>query len=687
MFRFSLLSAFPLALVAPAAAQQAGQAAKLDEIEIVLSAPPAAQSPALSQPRIGSVSTDDARAQGAASLGEALAGEPGVAQTGYAPGASRPILRGLDAARVRIQENGLTTGDVSTLGDDHAVPVGPLATEKIEILRGPAALRYGSQIVGGIVEASDDKIAEKIDPGVRFRSFGALSSADAGRDSAADLNAAHGQVAVHAGWFGRAAGDYRTPDGVQANSAARARGVSLGGAYVFDQGFVGASVSQFSSAYRIPGFFPALNGIRIELDQIKFASRGEYRPSGGFIEAIRYWAGYSDYRHDEKGRDSTGLDGVRATFKNREWETRVEARHAPLDTPFGTLSGHVGAQIGLARLGSAGEAGGLIAPASTRTLALYAFERLAFSSVTRAEVGARIEHVRIAGTPALFAGLTPPGDPLPYAAARAFAPFSASLSLAHDFAPGLTGALTATYAERAPQALELFARGAHDAAGTFEMGDPNLRKEIARTIEASLRKSDGRLRFDLRGYATAYSGFIHRRDTGVFCGDAFDTCGIESELRQTIFAQKAATFLGGEARIAYDLAEIGGGWLTGEGQYDVVRARFADGTNAPRIPPHRLGAGLAWRDSNWLARATLVHAFRHSATAPGETATAGYNLLNAELRYRRALDPNRFGFREVAFGLVASNLLNARIRNSASFRKDESLAPGRALRMSAQLRF
>lgn len=679
MFRSILLASLPLAL-SPAAAQTRGEE-KLEEIEIVLTAPAQEAAPAAAR-------AAEARARGAATLGEALANEPGAATTGYAPGAAtRPILRGLEGARVRVQENGLTTGDVSTLGDDHAVPVSPLAAEKIEILRGPAALRYGSQIVGGVVEASDEKIAETARPGARFRSFGALSSVDSGREGAAELNAGGENVAVHAGWFGREAGDYRTPDGVQRNSAARARGFSLGGSYIFDQGFFGASVAQFSSVYRIPGVFPALAGTRIELDQVKIATRGEYRPTGGFIEAIRFWGGWSDYRHDEKGRDGTGLDGVRATFRNREWESRVDARHAPVETPFGTLTGFFGAQAGVARLGSEGEAGSLIAPAATRALAVYAVERLAFTPATRLEAGARLEHVRIAGTPALFPGLTPPGDPLPYAAARAFAPFSASLSLAHDLQPGLTAALTATFAQRAPQALELFARGAHDATGTFEIGDPGLRKETARTLEASLRRTEGPLRFDLRAYATFYSGFIYRRETGVFCGDDFATCGIDFELRQTIFAQQAATFLGAEAKGALDIAELAGGTVAVEGQYDVLRAKFADRTNVPRMPPHRLGAGLSWRDANWLARVNLLHAFAQRATGANETPTPGYNLLNAELRYTRPLDPARFGFREASLALVATNLLDERIRNSASFRKDEVLAPGRSLRLSAQMRF
>lgn len=689
VLRAGLAGVVPFLLCGDALARPRA-AAELAPIEIdreaAPTAPPAPKAPPAAL--MGVVAGQDARAGGAGTLGEALALEPGVAATGYAPGAaSRPVLRGLDAARVRVQEGGLTTGDVSTLGDDHAVSSSPLAAERIDIVRGPAALRFGSQIVGGVVDVADRKIAETIAPGVRFTSFGALSSVDRGRDGAAELNAAGDRFALHAGWFGRERSDYRTPDGVQANSAARAASVSVGASYVFESGFLGAAFTQYDALYHIPGLDPAVRQTRIDLAQSRVAVRGAYRPSGALIDELRLWAGYSVYRHNELSRDDAGVDGVRATFKNREWETRVEARLTPVATPFGALTGVIGAHAGAARLGSSGEAGSLIAPAFTRTLALYALTRLALSSATRLEGGVRLDRWRIDGRPALFPGFVPPGEPLGYAAARAFTPISVSAAFAHDLVPGLTAALTGAVAQRAPQALELFARGAHDATGAFEIGDPALRLETARTIEASLRKSEGRLRFDLRGFATAYSGFIYRRDTGVRCGDDFATCGVETALRQTAFAQKAATFLGGEAKAVVDVAELGGGVVALEAQGDLVRARLGDGARVPRMPPARAGGGVSWRDARVLVRATALHAFAQRAAAPDETPTAGYTLLNAEVRYARPLDPARFGFSEIVVALVGANLLDARVRNSASFRKDEVLAPGRSARMSATLRF
>jgi iron complex outermembrane receptor protein len=106
------------------------------------------------------------------------------------------------------------------------------------------------------------------------------------------------------------------------------------------------------------------------------------------------------------------------------------------------------------------------------------------------------------------------------------------------------------------------------------------------------------------------------------------------------------------------------------------------------MPPVRLGGGLFWRDANWLARVNLLHAFAQNAiAATGETPTKGYDLLKAELSYRVIFPPNAPLGREMTIGLSGNNLLNADMRNSVSFRKDEVLLPGRNLRVFANIVF
>ncbi len=329
----------------------------------------------------------------------------------------------------------------------------------------------------------------------------------------------------------------------------------------------------------------------------------------------------------------------------------------------------------------------MLAPTNTRTAAAFLFNELAFTPATRMQLALRIEQARVTGTASSFpADYLGPTLPVEFGATRNFTPMSASLGFLQNLPFGFVGSITGQYVERAPRAQELFSKGPHEASGTFEIGNPNLRKEAATTFEIGLRRAQGPWRVDASAYYTRFSGFIYKRLTGVTCGDDFASCGTGgTDFQQIVFSQQDATFTGAELRSQYDIGELGSGTIGVEGQYDFVRARFADGTNVPRIPPYRLGGGLYWRDANWFARMTLLHAFAHTETAPNETRTAGYNLLNAELSYRMALRGT--AFKEMTVGLTGTNLLNEDIRNSVSFRKDEVLMPGRTVRFFTTVKF
>ena len=196
------------------------------------------------------------------------------------------------------------------------------------------------------------------------------------------------------------------------------------------------------------------------------------------------------------------------------------------------------------------------------------------------------------------------------------------------------------------------------------------------------------MRFEITGYYTKFNGFIYRRLTGNTCEDGVCQAGPGLELNQAIYSQRDATFRGGEFQFQYDVLPVWNGLWGIEGQYDIVRATFEDGTNVPRIPPQRLGGGLFYRDANWLMRVNLLHAFAQNDIAViGETPTAGYNLLKAEVSYKTKLDASWFGAREMTVGLVGNNLLNENIRNSVSYSKDEVLMPGIGVRAFANLKF
>ena len=675
------VAAAPLAPIAPAPIRAGSTAASRIG---VLPVPTDTFSPVTIVPR-----EEIAREQ-PRTLGDALFDKPGISSSTFAPGAaSRPIIRGLDNARVRIQENGIVNGGASDLGEDHGVPINPLVSDRIEVIRGPATLRYGSGAIGGVVSAENNRVPTFIPAnGYAGQVTSGYSTVDNGRLGAATIDAGGDGVAVHADGFKSAADNYDTPAGVQRNSYNESQGGAVGISAIGDRGFVGVAFDHYDALYGIPGGEQAESRTRLDPRQDRVTSRGEYRPLDGPLEVIRYWPGYSIYRHDETGIGEDGIDGIQATFKNREAEGRVELQHVPVDLPFGVLTGALGFQSGRRVLNSQGEA--FLPPTEYRSSAVFLFEELAVGHGLRFQAAGRIEGDRANSIVTQFPGdfLPVPGeDPLQYALTRRFAPKSASIGALQDLPFGFVASLNGSYVERAPTGYELFSQGPHEATGTFDIGDPTLALERARTVEASIRHAVGPLRFEATGYFTRYTGYIFRNYTGVFCDDDFGSCGSGEELRQTIYQQQNATFYGSELTTQYDAIPVGDGWFGVEGQFDFVRAKLDDGSNVPRIPPYRVGGGVFLRSGGWFARVNLLHAFDQAKIASFETPTKGWDDLRAEVSYTRPLDPSLYGASEFTLGLQGRNLLNDDIRNAASFKKDEIVLPGRNVRLFLTVRF
>ena len=609
-----------------------------------------------------------------ANLADSLQYRPGIAGSTFAPGANRPVIRGLDNFRVRVQENGIGSHDVSALSEDHAVPIDPFAADQIEVVRGPATLRYGSQAIGGVVNAVNSRIPQVIPPrGFSVETRGGLNSVDRGADGAFKVTAGSGAFAVHADAFKRHAGDYDTPHGRMANSFVDTEGFSVGGSLIGPQGFIGIAFTRYDALYGIPG-----EDARIDMIQDKVQSRGEWRVGGMGIEAIRYWFGASDYNHKEvvPGEPEPG-----SIFDNRETEGRIEVQHLPVMTAFGELRGAVGTQFGRRKTSAiSSEGDGLLDPARTSTIAAFIFEELQVTKRLRLQAAARIEQTGVDGI-----GLDLSGPPMLVAGEKTFRPFSASAGILYELPMGVVARLTGQYVERAPDAAELFSKGIHEATETFEIGNPFLEKEKAQTIELGFRKAQGPFRFDVAAYHTRFDGFIFKSLTGETCDDTLATCAPSpgGELDQVLFAQRDATFTGAELQAQVDVAPIWRGVWGIDGQYDFVHARFDDaaGGNVPRIPPHRAGAGVYYRDAAWFARLGFLHAFEQDRIGDNETATKGFTLLNADLAYTFKLD-GRSGFGpDMTIGLKGENLLDDDVRNHVSFRKDEVLQPGRTIRL------
>lgn len=657
------------------------------------------------------VPSKELRRSPGATLGDVLLTKPGLTGSSFAPGAaSRPVVRGLDNYRVRIQENGVGASGVSELGEDHGVPLDPLGVGQLEVVRGPATLRWGSQAIGGVVNATNNRIPDALPcrepatdasrPCVRLETRGAVATADSGLEGGALVDVGVGNFALHADGHGRRAEDYKIPaypylfppdpppiaDGRQPNSHLRSGGGSFGGSYVFDRGFFGVAVTQFDSVYRIPGIEATETRTRIDMRQTKVTGKGEYRPQSSWIEVIRFWAGVTDYKHHELANEND-FDGVQQTFTNKEQEGRIEVQLAPVDLQFAALTSAFGVQAAHQRLTAPGLEGGLFDPNRTRSVAGFLFNEFKLGDTLRMQAAGRIEQVHVTGSaPNLFI------DPNAVVYhGRNFTPKSAAIGFLRDLPFDMVASVTGQYVERAPRAPELFSRGAHEATATFDIGNPNLAIEAAKTVEFGLRRAKGPFRFEAAVFYTRFDGFIYRNLTGESCEGDFASCtpgGAGGGLNQSVYSQRDAIFRGGEFQSQLDVAPLGDGMFGVENQFDVVRATFADGSNVPRIPPVRLGGGVFWHDAHWLARINLLHAFpQTNIAAIAETRTSGYNLLKAEISHTTKLRPGEFLAREITIGVVGNNLLNADIRNSVSYKKDEVPLPGANVRFFANFIF
>ena len=678
--------------VAPALAQEeAGVGAQVPVAEelplkplVVTASPLASPLDDLAAP-VDIVTRDDILTSSAATLGALLGDLPGVSQSSFAAGASRPIIRGLDNTRVRVQENGIGAGDVSAVSEDHGVPIDPFAAERVEVVRGPATLRYGSEAIGGVVNVINNRIPKAIPKGgFEAEAGAAYDSVSHGRQAFGKMQAATGDVVWHGDAFARKSENYAIPGPVdrQSETWAETSGIAGGASVMLGNGdvdgYAGGAITYYDSKYGIPAPGNPANPVHIDMHQTKVQLASELEFNDGPFSALGLTGGYSDYSHGEV--DATGATGSR--FDNEEWEGRAELLHRAV----GPFTGAFGIQARKRDMEAAGEGGELLAPTTTEAIAAFLFEEMPLAGERlKLQLGGRIEQVEVSGR-ALDASI--PLAPSDYAVERRFTPASVSAGLVFAPVEDWVFGLTAQHVERAPDALELFSKGPHEATETFEIGDPTLGTESALSFELNARREGEDYSFEAAVFHTSFSDFIYKRLTGEMCDDSYDTCtphGAGTELDQVLFTQADATFRGFETKGSVTLARWGEARAGVTGQFDMVRAELDAGGNVPRIPPMRAGAGVFYGDEQVSARLGFLHAFAQDDLAPGETETGSYTDLRGEVRYRVPMRLS--GGHALELALVGENLLDHDIRHHVSFKKANVLQPGRNVRFVVTARF
>lgn len=606
---------------------------------------------------VESVDRDEILRSGGANLADALAKTPGVTGTGFASGASRPIIRGFDSSRVRTLEDGIGSFDVADVGPDHGIPIDPLSAQRIEVIRGAATLRYGSQAIGGVINAINNRIPSRLPDEPLAAELTGLYGINADtRQGSAMLDARLGSFAMHADGFKRKADDYDIPGGTMANSFFEGDGYSLGSSYLFDKNRVGAALIHYDSSYGIPG-----EEAFIDMKQTKELLRTSFAPQIGAFHTLTIEGGHADYEHSEIEIE-TGEVG--STFKDDEWDARIEALFSAIG-PFSAAA--FGAQLQNREFSALGEGEDYLLPTETRSAAAFAFADAPLSGRLHLHVGARVESVHVDGTPADEAETS-----------RSFTPVSASAGLLFDATDALRLGLTLSSAARAPGQTELYARGPHEATATFETGNPEFDVERANSLEATLRYEAGNSAFEAAVWRSAFSDYIFGNLTGRTCDDEGDCVdGDSAELAELIYEQRDATYWGAEAKATVNLFEGAKGELQGVALADYVRASLEGGGEVPRIPPYHVGVGLDW-DGTRIGAGVLVKytGARDEHLGTAETATSAFVSLDAQALWRPfAKSP------DVEISLVGRNLTDRLQRNAVSLNKDEVIMPGREVRL------
>lgn len=626
-------------------------------------------------------------------IGETLSRQPGVSSSSFGPNASRPILRGLQGERIRVLTDGIGSFDVSNTSADHAVAINPLTAERIEILRGPAALLYGSSAIGGVVNVIDARIPVRVPQALSADAIATYGSAANERSVSGKLEVPIGdRFVAHVDGSRSKTDDLRTggsiltpalraeaaasgdPDiaaladlrGDLPNSAAESWEVAGALAFIDTNGSLGVSVSHLDNLYGVPvrsSFDPAepAENVRLHMKQTRADLRGEIRPSGGFLDRIRLRAGFADYQHVELEEDGA----VGTTFSANGIESRLELVQAK----YGGWEGASGVQYYARDFNVVGEEKFL--PANiTGQIGLFTLQSLDLGRV-RLEGGARYEHARVRAKEDADLG-TPDTR-------RTFDAFSFSAGASVEIIPSWRIGINLAHSERAPSAEELYARGPHAGTQAFELGNPNFDTEKNNGIEASLRGSGTHYTLSLGAFYNRFSGFIYdARVPDAVCEAVLDGEPLEFPCFQ--YAQARARSWGIEAEGSATLIHGESGDLNLDAGADYVRTTIRGSGPAPRIPPLRVMGGAEWVAPRFTARVEAEHSFAQKRITALETTTPDYTLVNASV----SVTPFA-GNDKVNLTLAAHNIFDVTARRHASVLKDYAPLPGRDIRVTLRV--
>lgn len=730
MTRFLLVAAASGPLIAAMAHAQVTDGDALVTDPVIVTAPGPDRSADELIGNATAIEREDILERLAGSLGDTLDREPGVATTFFGQGASRPVLRGLGAERVQVLTNGIGVIDASAASPDHQVTADGIDAERIEILRGPAALSYGGQAIGGVVNVIDGLIVEALpeDP-VSADVFGAYNSVNEGTELAGRGQFTAGPIVFTFSASQRDFDNYDIPDfaessllraleaedhdhdehdeeegedhdhdhdhdgeeesrGTLENSFVETETLAAGLSWVGDTAFLGVAVRQQTAGYGLPGHSHDHGHGEDEHGEEEHddEEHGEEDHDHGEEEEENPFIDLEQVRVDIRGGVSvnngffTDIIGTLAIadYEHTEFEAPGEAGTVyESDGTEGRLEfGHViggfegafGLQYIDKELNAFGEEA-FISPTDTESIGLFLYESREWNTGIGVEGGLRIETVEL--------------DNINFGSAD-FDLFSGSFGLHRHLEGGFFVGGQVSYTERAPSESELFAFGPHLATEQFEVGDPTLGKESGLNLEGTARWRGANGGIGINLFVTEFSDFTFLTP-GVIIEDGVEV-DEEDGLPVFLFVQDDATFFGGEiyADLVVEGGPLGADWQL-DASLDLVDAELDDGGNVPFIPPVTLNGGASAEWGAWEIGAAITVAGDQDDPGAGQLPTDGYTTL--DLRAEVDLSDFGFGADGTEAFIEARNVTDEEVRFATSTLKDVAPAPGQNIRAGIRLAF
>ncbi len=628
------------------------------------------------------LSDDELRLKTGHSIGDTLKNELGMSSQSFGPGVGTPVIRGQAGPRVRVLSNGIGANDVSAISPDHATSVEPLLAERIEVLRGPASLLYGSGAIGGVVNVIDNRI-----PGRAFDK--ALNAALEQRfDSTSDetsttmkVEGSKDHIAYHLDGFyrhrnnmdigGQAIDTAKVaitdpsleivdnPRGYLNNTGAEAISGSAGLSWVDHFGFAGVSINNMNNNYGIAPDGTGEETVQIAMRQTKYDFKSELNNPLPFAKNLRTRLGYTDYQHTEIANGEPG-----AFFTNKSYEGRVELNHHDI----GPLRGSVGFQAQVSDFNAIEKLTGtsIVPRSDTYSYGMFGVEAFDLGPVTY-QFGTRVEQTDIHPD-----GFTP----------LSYTPVSASVSALWKLDTRNSLNLAVTRSSRAPNVQELLANGYHDATRSFEVGSLSLKEETSYNLDLGYRFKGDWLRAEFDLFHNWASDYIYQRRTGEFVDEDGNPCAVDCKpVVQS--SQQDAIFKGYEAKLIFPMLENHLGLLELTLFSDYTRGEFVNGGDVPRMPPLRYGLQLDYNKDKLSSYLRLTRADDQTHVGDFETSTAGYYLLNVGVNYQiKALQDAKL----MVFA-KGNNLLDQNIRNATSYLRNFAPEAGRGAEVGFRLSY